>query len=207
MRHHRGATLPASAAETKEWLRRDFSWQCAYCERTEAYLRSLTAFDRDHFRPRKLFPELEFDYANLYYCCAECNRKKGAVWPSDFEAAAGRHFIDPCDEDPYSPSHLVEREDGALQPQSPAGEFTALKIRLDRPSCMAFRRRRRLVRERIARYRAEVEQLHGTTPWPRAHHLAIELLEAAEREWLECYQARPLEETFSAPGITTPPTR
>ena len=58
-------------------LASDFNHLCAYCEMSETYLRTQSAFGVDHFRPFALFPELDCVYTNLYYCCNDCNAARG----------------------------------------------------------------------------------------------------------------------------------
>lgn len=116
----------------KPYLRRDFRCQCAYCEVSEGFVgRREEHFEVDHFRPARLFPQFNYDYANLYYCCRGCNSKKGASWPSDAESRRGAGFADPCLEDPYK-MHLAEQENGTVLPLTPVGEYTLDHVRLNR---------------------------------------------------------------------------
>ena len=93
-----------------------FNGVCGYCERkplwrsrlegagvddTDLPDRERLLFTCDHFRPRRLFPELIYDWSNLVYACQSCNSVKGGMWPSNEEDADS--YIDPC-EDPNSPS-------------------------------------------------------------------------------------------------------
>lgn len=53
------------------------------------------AFGVDHYRPKRRFPELEFSYDNLFYCCNACNARKGDYWPAP--ADEGTRFVpNPC---------------------------------------------------------------------------------------------------------------
>lgn len=126
----------------KPFLRRDFRQQCAYCERTETFLGGEEAFEVDHFKPRRKFPELSAVYPNLYYCCRRCNLYKSSTWPAEEKIQVGFVFADPCIEDPYK-AHLLENVDGTLDELTPCGEFTNGHIRLDRPDVCAWRRKRR----------------------------------------------------------------
>ena len=92
----------------KPFLRKDFQFQCAFCERTEAYLGGAEEFEVDHFKPESTFPELRVVYENLYYTCRRCNGYKSATWPSNDKIGRGLVFADPCVEDPYD-VHLRER--------------------------------------------------------------------------------------------------
>jgi len=78
-------------------LREMFHNKCAFCER------KLTGGDRiEHFRPRKLFPELTFEWTNLLLSCETCNLNKSDRFPV---TSNGESAIDPSLEDP-SP-HLL----------------------------------------------------------------------------------------------------
>jgi hypothetical protein len=99
----------------------------------------------DHFRPRSLFPRLLLDYANLYYCCSECNTYKGDRWSSDAELAADLRFFDICADNPLQHFRYVDCEVTAL---TPPGRFTVSCLRLDRP---ALTSRRRSVATRFSR--------------------------------------------------------
>jgi hypothetical protein len=131
----------------RPFLRRDFRFVCAYCERPEAFLGGEEFFEVDHFRPVKWFPELRVYYPNLYYACGKCNRYKGSTWPSESQIDQGCRFADPCEEDMYA-RHLNEGQDGTLQVQTNTGRYTCDHIRLNRPAILEWRReRRRIVAE------------------------------------------------------------
>jgi hypothetical protein len=142
----------------KSFLRQDFRRQCAYCERTEAFLGGEEAFEVDHFKPRQRFPELASVYRNLYYSCRKCNLYKSSTWPSDERAKAGFVFADPCIEDPYL-AHLREHLDGALDELTACGEFTNGHIRLDRPDICAWRQKRRGARADLGTFRSLEQNL------------------------------------------------
>jgi len=127
----------------RPFLRRDFRFMCAYCERPEFALGGEESFEIDHFRPKGgKFQSLEAHYPNLYYACAKCNRYKGAVWPSDELMAEGFQFADPCQEDMYS-KHLREQPaSGELKALTNCGLYTAEKVRLNRPALLAWRQDR-----------------------------------------------------------------
>ncbi len=162
----------------KPYLRRDFEFRCAYCEMTEACVFGIQTFGIDHFRPKKLFPHLLCDYQNLYYCCNDCNRYKGPVWPSDERIAEGHFFPDPCQCDPRV-EHLRESEDATLAPITKAGEFSLEVLRLNREPCLRFRRKRCAIQQRIQHYR---KALAATTP----HEIRDLLLEAISELQREC---------------------
>ena len=76
----------------KEYLRNDFSHECAYCKLQEKEVGLIDAnyFEIDHFRPQSdddqsFNPHL---YSNLYYACEKCNGEKSDSW--------NEVLLDPC---------------------------------------------------------------------------------------------------------------
>lgn len=128
--------------EYRPFLRRDFSFVCAYCERPEAVLGGEEFFEVDHFRPLKKFPDLRVQYPNLYYACGKCNRHKADTWPSENLIEQGFRFADPCEEDMYL-AHLNEDRNGELQARTKVGGYTCEHVRLNRPALLAWRLERR----------------------------------------------------------------
>ena len=91
------------------------------------------------------------DADNLLYCCIQCNQFKGDYWPDGPDA---RPLWNPR-ADAFA-DHFVEMADGSLGPLTPAGAFTVLRLRLNRPALVArrIRDRRHAERERLLlRYR------------------------------------------------------
>ncbi|WP_165953799.1 HNH endonuclease [Streptomyces sp. 8K308] len=90
--------------------------------------------DIDHFRPKSRFPLRTFDWDNHLLVCAECNRRKGDVFPG---------LIDPTTEDPFDHLHL-QLADGRYLALTPKGESTIdiLKLNVRRlPEARALARR------------------------------------------------------------------
>lgn len=169
----------------KPYLRIDFARRCAYCETTEASGSGITAFGVDHFRPRKLFPELDCVYPNLYYCCNDCNRYKGAAWPHYDLAARGFFFPDPCMCDPQL-DHLKENEFGLFMAVTNAGAFLLESLRLNRQACVRFRQRRALAHRRILECRSLLKEVIAPIAVGK---LLEQILLDLETEWLECFAA------------------
>lgn len=130
----------------RPFLRKDFRFQCAYCERTEAFLGGQEAFDVEHFMPQSKFPDLVCSYANLYYACRGCNSHKSEKWPSSQQMEQGLRFADPCEEDPYS-HHLRENNEGGVDAVTRCGDYTNDHIRLSRPDLRTWRRMRSQARQ------------------------------------------------------------
>lgn len=125
----------------KPYLRRDFQYRCAYCLIHEAHHGGLRNFHVDHFRPKRLFPDLILAYTNLYYACGLCNTFKGEGWPSEEQIKAGIEFGDPCKENLYEEHFQIDERDGSLRALSNPGKFTIRHIRLNRPQLRRHRYR------------------------------------------------------------------
>lgn len=166
----------------KPHLQRDFRRQCAYCERTEGYVRAPEFFGVDHFRPKALFPALDCEYSNLYYCCNRCNGIKSDKWPSEADFADGRRFADPCESDPYV-DHFVETADGFLNSLTETGNYTIAYLRLNDPPCRDFRIKRSRAATKIARLRELIQAFSS----PEVPPILWELLADVESEWSECF--------------------
>ena len=85
-----------SSPEIKAALLQTFMSKCAYCE---SKIRQIDYGQIDHFRPFLLFPDLTYEWSNLFLACGVCNgaQFKGARFP---EEAEGGPLVNPCEEDP-----------------------------------------------------------------------------------------------------------
>lgn len=80
----------------KEYLRNDFSHECAYCklQEQEVGIAGQYIFEIDHFKPQRLkLPDVH-QYHNLYYACSKCNKEKSDIWDEK--------LLDPCVDDIFS---------------------------------------------------------------------------------------------------------
>ncbi len=85
-----------SSPKCKEYLRNDFSHECAYCklQEQEMGMAGLDFFEIDHFKPQTLkLPDMH-KYHNLYYSCSKCNKEKSDIWDEK--------LLDPCVDDIFS---------------------------------------------------------------------------------------------------------
>jgi hypothetical protein len=172
-------------------LRRDFVFQCAYCERTESYFGGQEIFEIDHFRPASKFPELSRSYENLYYVCSKCNRHKSDTWPSEAAASRGERFADPCVEDPYL-DHLRESESGGLEELTRCGRYSNDHIRLSREELRNWRLARKQARADLPvwlQMENELMKLLPTSPGA-AEQLEIRAMLAAVARRIEETRAR-----------------
>lgn len=136
MRIHRGAcpnpralTKDYKHPENKEALKRASSDKCMFCESKV----SVVYFgDVEHFRPRKHFDHLTFDWENLGFVCARCNNAKSDKWSEALP------FIDPYTEEPTE--HIAAVGFYVRQRRgSERGELTIREIELNRPELLARR--------------------------------------------------------------------
>jgi hypothetical protein len=140
-------------------------------------------FQIDHFRPRKLFPELINEYDNLCYACHFCNRAKWETWPSNEQLARGYRFVDPCAEDLYKEHARLIVDSGELEPTSPAGDYTIKEIRLNRQVFKDLRLKRIAAQEDIEQINIKIARLK------REAAPQLELIEALQKR-IETLQER-----------------
>jgi len=109
-------------------------------------------FAVEHFRPKKLFPDLRCEYSNLYYACNTCNDFKGTHWPSAMEQDRGRVFVDPCEA--AMSDHIAFDAAGATEPRTAAGRYTIAHLNLDRELLKTWRVRKHQLERQIAELQA-----------------------------------------------------
>lgn len=81
IRIYKHPALPASLARQTSWteedvvnqLRNDQHCKCYLCERIQ-----VTDFQVEHYKSRKNFPHLTYDWTNLFWTCSYCNGKKSS---------------------------------------------------------------------------------------------------------------------------------
>ena len=76
-----------------------FHGKCAFCE---SHMAHVSAPHIEHYRPKKKFPELAFEWENWLLSCGRCNDIKWAHFP---DCNGQPCLIDPTNEDPY---HHIE---------------------------------------------------------------------------------------------------
>ena len=77
--------------DNKDALRKASAGKCMYCE---SKMEHVSFPQIEHIKPKKKFPELEFVWENLGFCCQRCNTNKGQKYD---EAIS---FINPYNENP-----------------------------------------------------------------------------------------------------------
>lgn len=79
-----------SALDTDEWrlLRKrvlsTYGYRCMCCGAEPKDRRKINV---DHIKPRKLFPELTYEFENLQVLCGRCNKAKGNKHFTDYRSA------------------------------------------------------------------------------------------------------------------------
>jgi hypothetical protein len=119
--------------EDAEFVRARADRACEYCGVTETDCGGPLTID--HHCPQSHGGADVVD--NLVYCCWRCNLHKAAYWPS---GPTDPVLWNPRD-DPRE-RHLLLLADGRLFPRTPTGEFTLVRLRLNRAALVAHRARR-----------------------------------------------------------------
>lgn len=134
------------SASVREQVRQRANFACEFCSVTETDTGGQLTID--HFQPRSKGGDDNFD--NLIYCCFRCNQYKLDYWP---ERTGDPRLWNPRRE--TASQHFLALDDGALHPMNEAGAFTLRRLRLNRPTLIAYRLQRTRKTEAInllARY-------------------------------------------------------
>lgn len=136
-KHHRRQNPPQAARYQtyKAVLRVEFSRHCVYCREPDNR-KGVDAFGVDHYRPRWLFPHLAVAYANLFYACNTCNRRKGRFWPRLAQRRQGQFIVNPCD---HTMSTHLRFVNGAVEGRTPAGLLSTRVLDLNDPEAVRYR--------------------------------------------------------------------
>ena len=123
----------------KPFLRSLFRCRCAYCQLPDDRFQAEEGATVDHFKPEGRYPDLRFDWSNLYYACPVCNTHYKKHYPTLSEEAQGKRFVDPCAEDPDDHFRLAWDERtgcfSRIRHLTLAAEYTVFRLKLnDRPS-------------------------------------------------------------------------
>ena len=107
----------------KEALRESTSGKCMYCE---SKIEHISFAQVEHIKPKSKFPELEFSWEKLGYCCQHCNTKKG----DKFDEAIP--FVDPYTENPEDYLVFLDHFIKTKKQSSERGDYTIKEIDLNR---------------------------------------------------------------------------
>lgn len=121
--------------EYREYLEKDFSWRCCYCNMSYELL--TTSFHIDHFIPRKAFEGkkdcLLTKYDNLMLSCPKCNLSKSDAYKGDIDkddSITNELFYNP-DETDYN-SVFYRNSLGGIQSDDSKGKEMIKRLRLYR---------------------------------------------------------------------------
>ena len=172
----------------KPFLQIEFGRQCVYCRLPDG-TKGADVFCVDHYRPKSRFPKLECIYANLFYACPACNRRKGAFWPAEEELLRGMFIPNPCD---HSMAEHLKYEGARVEPLTRAGRRAEEELILNGEVDVAYR-------EVVLRF-IEAGKLNIMTGRATLEALDMQLdrAEGVEREelLLECREIRGRLEGF-----------
>ena len=115
----------------KKHLAQDCNHRCVYCDDIDTYGGGFNAYQVEHFAPKSRFPELAYNYDNLFYACPWCNRAKWDKWPStssDVNVVGNEGFVDPCSDD-YD-KHLKRNLSGEIEGITPLGKYMCENLNL-----------------------------------------------------------------------------
>jgi uncharacterized protein (TIGR02646 family) len=104
--------------EVRERLKMMFSGLCCYCE---SRIGDVANENIEHRKPKALFPDLTFGWANLYLACPRCNQAKADKWDSVNE------ILDAVTDNPIS-NHLGYKLTGAGVRHDPVTNRGAVTI-------------------------------------------------------------------------------
>lgn len=114
----------------KKYLRKEFGATCVYCRMPDRFSEK-NSFAVEHYKPKSRFPELENDYANLFYSCQSCNTYKSNFWPSKNQLDVGEFIPNPCDHVMHD--HLETDRKGVINARSKTGQWTLELLDFNNP--------------------------------------------------------------------------
>lgn len=120
----------SSYRKYKPFLRKEFNYQCVYCNRNESSSEndSKRLFSVDHYLPKSSYPHFEKTYSNLFYSCMMCNSRKGVHDSKSLVNIFTKKIIlNPCDHN--IEEHLIKKEN-EWKHLSKEGEFTIKRLSL-----------------------------------------------------------------------------
>jgi uncharacterized protein (TIGR02646 family) len=114
----------------KDALRKSASGKCMYCE---GKIEDVSYAHIEHIKPKKKFPELEFEWDNLGFSCQVCNTNKGIKYDETTP------FINPYNENPEE--HIVFLEHFIIPKRgSQRGKYTITELQLNRAGLIDSRK-------------------------------------------------------------------
>jgi len=150
----------------KEALEKSTSGKCMYCESKIGH----NSFAHvEHIKPKSKFPELEFVWENLGYCCQFCNTNKGQKYDEVTP------FIDPYSENPEN--HLVFLGFVVCPKQgSERGEYSIKELDLNRAGLIERRK------EKVDKFNIMIKAAYRTSSKSLKDQALTQLKEEAQKD-------------------------
>lgn len=190
----KSATTSPEGGTYRSWkpaLRTEGRYQCVYCAIGEPLFGGERNFHVEHYRPRKVFPLLTNDFANLFYCCSICNSFKGSDWqdcpPNDLSCKV---YPNPSTVD-YATFLLVD-DGGFVSSSLPAGRYIIERLNLNRAQLRMIRRFV-ILRDQITDLLNQVEINLRDCQDPEILKLALSCMSDAYRVVEQFTRANPYE--------------
>lgn len=147
----------------KPFLRSLFHRRCAYCHLPDHRSQGEEGATVDHFKPECRYPELQFNWSNLYYACHICNTHYKKHYPTPSEESEGKRLVDPCAEDPDDHFRLTwDKQTGCfsrVRHLTSAAEYAVFRLKLnDRPSLRDYWREIDHEERRLKKRLGEIEE-------------------------------------------------
>ncbi len=118
--------------DVKIQLKNETHGKCIYCESIIGHI----AYEHiEHYKPKKKYPKLTFEWSNLGLACPKCNTKKG----DEFDETCP--IVNPYSDNP-SDHFLFLGTMVIHKPDDKRGELTELQLELNRPELMEARKER-----------------------------------------------------------------
>jgi uncharacterized protein (TIGR02646 family) len=118
--------------DIKNQLMDKFHGHCAYCGKK---LHSNIDANIEHFKPKSIYPELEFEWSNLLLSCRECNVIKSNKFPIDENGSS--ILLNPNKDD--LSKHIKQSKNGILEGISDRGKAMIEMLKLNRESLIEQR--------------------------------------------------------------------
>lgn len=134
-------STPSKVSVYSEWkpeLAEEAFGYCVYCAVFDSQFGGQRNFHVEHHKPKSLFPELELEYANLYYACPVCNIFKSNDW-HDSEDLELAHYPNPSEHN-YCDFFILDEETGIITGNYKSATFLIEKLHLNRPYLITDRR-------------------------------------------------------------------
>ncbi|MGA5696766.1 P-loop NTPase fold protein (plasmid) [Bacillus cereus] len=103
-----------------EYLWEETGGKCVYCE---TFLGRIGNGDVDHFFPKSRYPDLTFEWSNMFFACNTCNSLKANKDPNSFK------IVHPSQDNPSD--HLKKNREGVYIPLTEKGSNTINLFRLN----------------------------------------------------------------------------